>query len=119
MAIDGVGALEAWLGLARLCTTGDAEMRDYVRAERCYRAVTEDADHPVAWLGLGRLYRDGLGVEVDRGFAEESFRRAWKLGNRVGYHELAILFYAQGETFKALFKAISWRLAPWKSSRPF
>lgn len=119
VAIDDIGAVEAWLGLARLCTMGDAEMRDYVRAQRCYRGVTEDADHPVAWLGLGRLYRDGLGVEVDQVFAEACFRRAWNRGNRVAYHELAVMFYAQGETFKALCKAIAWRLAPWKSSRPF
>lgn len=106
-AIDQAGAVESWLGLARISMYGDADMRDYATAERCYRALTEDANHPVAWLGLGRIYRYGYGVESDLAVAKDYFSKAANLGNIPACVELVNLLKEEGRYSSALYWKIN------------
>jgi TPR repeat protein len=52
---------------------------DYGRAARLFKRAAALGDAP-AWLALGRLYADGLGVPKDERKAFLAYQRAWKLG---------------------------------------
>lgn len=89
LAIDSVGALEAWVGLGRVLAFGDPVVRDYARARHCFFVAAEDADSPTAWLGLGVIHLEGLGTERDLDAAEACFKRVVSLGDKRGEARLA------------------------------
>jgi TPR repeat protein len=89
VAIDSVGALEAWVGLGRVLAFGDPVVRDYARARHCFSVAAEDADSPTAWLGLGIIHLEGLGTERDLDAAEACFKRVVSLGDKRGEARLA------------------------------
>jgi TPR repeat protein len=89
LAIDLVGALEAWIGLGRILAFGDPGLRDYARARHCFFVAAEDADSPTAWLGLGIIHLEGLGTERDLDAAEACFKRVVSLGDKRGEARLA------------------------------
>ena len=103
MAVDEVGAVEAWLALGRIYYFGKGVPIDYEKAFYYYSVVDEDTENHIAYLMLGKMYLEGTGVEKNLIKAREYFEKAIKKGAVFGYTYLAILEQEQGRILKSIF----------------
>lgn len=91
MAVDEVGAVEAWLALGRFHFFGKGMPVDYEKAFFYYSTVDQDTENAVAYLMLGRMYREGKGVKKDLTKAKEYFLKAKAKGSVFALTHLALL----------------------------
>ncbi|OAM52270.1 hypothetical protein A7981_01920 [Methylovorus sp. MM2] len=103
MAVNEVGAVEAWLALGRIFYFGKGVIQDYEKAFYYYSIVDEDTENHIAYLMLGKMYLEGTGVKKNLFKAREYFVKAIKRGAVFGYTYLAILEHEQGHILKSLF----------------
>lgn len=80
--------------------------QSYEEAFKCYSTISEDTDHPVAWLNLGRMYKLGQGVAPDITKAKECFIKSANMGNAAAYYELSNVYKETGHWLKFMI----WRL---------
>lgn len=103
MAVDEVGAVEAWLALGRIYYFGKSVPQNYEKAFYYYSVVDEDTENLVAYLMLGKMYLDGTGVKKNLIKAREYFQKAVKKEAVFGNTYLAMLEQEQGNILKSLF----------------
>lgn len=99
-SIDQRGAVEAYLGLARMYFYGLGMDKDYCKAWSFYEEVARESDNPVANLMLGKMCQDGLCVEKDYSKAKEYYKRAWDAGHILGLTHLGLLEQHAGNYIK-------------------
>ena len=71
---ETVGAVEAWLGVARISMC--LSPPDYAEALACYQHLANEGNEMIAWLMLGVIYQQGYGVNVDFEISERCLKRA-------------------------------------------
>jgi TPR repeat protein len=103
MAVDKVGAVEAWLALGRLHFFGKGMAPDYEKAFYYYSVVDQDAESPVAYLMLGRMYQEAKGVRKDLRRAREYFLKAKAKGSVFALTHLALLEKECGNHLKSIW----------------
>ena len=111
--METIGATECWLGKARLNLAGMGAPQDYAEAKRCYAAVLEDTDNPVAPLMLGLIYRHGLGVTPDPVVARKFIMQAAGFGSISAIAHLAELEGYQGRWLRGFLLRIKSGLLAW------
>lgn len=109
-ATEQVGAVEGWLGLARLNFLGINGSPDYQEAFRLYKVVYEDCQHVIAATMLGRMHLDGLGTTADLATAHELLSRAASTGNIQALEWLSIANQRRGLQLTALYQRIRAKL---------
>ena len=101
-SIEERGAIEAYLGLARIYYYGLGGNKDYCKAWSIYEKVARESNNSVANLMLGRMCHDGLCVEKNCDKAKEYYRRAWKSGHILGLTYLGLLEQQTGNYIRGL-----------------
>lgn len=81
MAVDSVGAVEAWLALGRLHYFGKGMQPDYEKAFYYYSVIDQDTENAVAYLMLGQMYLEGKGVPKNIDRARDYFIKAENRGS--------------------------------------
>lgn len=93
---ETVGAMEGWLGLARLYYLGFGVAKDREKAAELYGNLCEHDDAPVAQVMLGRMHLDGEGVVRDVAKAREYLLRARNQGFAWAYSHLGTADFMSG-----------------------
>ena len=102
-AAETFGAVEGYLGVARLCYFGQGVTQDYDRAFRCYSWVEHEIDNGIAFHMLGRMYQHGQGVRRDMSKARDYYRRAIDKGYVMGLVSLGQLEQESGKFVKGWY----------------
>jgi TPR repeat protein len=105
-SIEERGAVEAYLGIARIYYYGLGVDQDYCKARSFYEKVTRESNNPVASLMLGKIYQDGLCGEKELDKARELYKRAWDCGHILGLTYLGLLEQQSGNYMKGLMLRI-------------
>jgi TPR repeat protein len=103
MAVDEIGAVEAWLALGRLHFFGKGMAPDYEKAFYYYSVVDHDTESAVAYLMLGRMYHEGKGVSRDLSSARKYFLKAKAKGSVFALTHLALLEKDCGHYFRSIW----------------
>lgn len=83
----------AFYYMARICETGSADVpSDYEAAMGFYRQAFKSGDSASAYE-VGRMYREGLGVECNKDKEHEWYSKAVAMGNPIGHHALGLLYF--------------------------
>ncbi|WP_022949293.1 tetratricopeptide repeat protein [Methylohalobius crimeensis] len=89
-SIERFGAVEAYLGLIRIHYYGLGVERDCCKALEYCTLLSEEANHPLANVYIGRIYMEGCCVDKDIEKSKEFFKKAWKRGYVFGLTYLGI-----------------------------
>ena len=123
MGVDTAGAVESWLGLARLFYLGIGVEQDRRKAFAYYSTVVEESENGLAHLMIGKMYLDGDGVEQNLALAEKHLMIAREKHYVFAYSYLGTVCfrrkqYLQGvwNRLQAAFKTFK-RLSPASRTR--
>ncbi len=78
--------------VAYLYESGRGINQDYAKAAEWYSKSTEQMNHPVAKLALGKLYEEGKGVKQDYAKAAKLYFEAGQLGDGQALNNLGNLY---------------------------
>lgn len=102
-SIETRGAVEAYLGLARMLYRGEGIKQDFEQALQYYKKVAQEAEHPIAFLMLGEMYEHGYVVPVNLEEAKSYYKAAMEKGNVFGLTHLALLIQKHESFIKGIF----------------
>jgi uncharacterized protein len=102
-SVERYGAVEAYLGLARIYYYGLGVKRDCCKALDYCKTLLEETDNMYANYVVGKMYMDGCCVEKNPVKAREYFLRAWELGYVFGLTNLGFLEQSLGHIVKGWY----------------
>lgn len=105
-SIEECGAVEAYLGLARIYYYGRGVEVDHCKALSFYERVVNETDNAVASLMLGRIYEQGLCLERNLEKAKEYYQRAWDAGHVLGLTHLGLIEQKTGNYLRGILLRI-------------
>jgi len=100
-SIEKFGAVESYLGLARIYFYGLGVEKDYCKAFELYQVLSEDNDNMFANYMLGKMYVEGLCVDQNYILAKEFFNKSWNKGYVFSLTQIAALEKVLGNRFKS------------------
>jgi TPR repeat protein len=105
-AAETFGAVEGYLGVARLRYFGKGVPQDYDQAFKCYSFVENEIDNGIAFHMLGRMYQHGHGVKKSASRAREYYQKAIDEGFVMGMVSLGQLEQESGKFLKGWYLRI-------------
>lgn len=102
-SIERFGAVEAYLGLARIYYHGLGIEPDYCKALEYCEIVAEESDNMYANFMIGKIHMDGLCVEQDLDKAKTYFKRSSDSGYVFGMTYLGLLEQNMGNRIRGWF----------------
>ncbi|MFZ5698547.1 MAG: tetratricopeptide repeat protein [Pseudomonadota bacterium] len=102
-SIERVGSVAAYLGLIRIYYRGLGVERDFCKALKYCKILSEDADHPYANFYIGKMYMEGNCVSQDFDQAKVYFKKAWDGGYVFGLGYLGIAEQKSGRWLRGFW----------------
>ena len=105
-SIESYGAVEGYIGLARIYYHGLGVERDYKMAVNYFHDAGQDDESGFSYYMLGIMHLNGLGVEPNIDAAKKYFEEAWYRKHVFGLTGLSMVEQQQGNRLKSIMLRI-------------
>jgi TPR repeat protein len=116
-ALDEAGLVEAAVQLGRMKTLGVGIAQDLPGAKYLFGLATKNSNHPVGWMGLGRLHLEGWGVERSLRRSIMCYHRAYAQGYPYALTMIAIAMWRQGHWVRSVLLRLRAAYLTWRIVR--